>query len=106
MDKKFQSAREALEFYLTIGIRTEEGCLLWPRGTDNNGYGRVSVFGIPERIHILTWKILKGTIPVGMVICHTCDNPPCYEADHLFIGTQGDNIRDAIAKGRLVQPNR
>lgn len=42
----------------------------------------------------------RGPIPPGMVVCHSCDNDRCYEITHLWLGTQGDNIRDMYAKGR------
>lgn len=52
------------------------------------------------RAHRLAWELVHGPIPKGQVICHTCDNPRCVNVEHLFIGTQRDNILDSIRKGR------
>lgn len=51
-------------------------------------------------VHRLTWINTNGPIPKGMCVLHTCDNPPCVNLDHLFLGTQADNIADMVAKGR------
>lgn len=52
--------------------------------------------------HRYAWVLANGPIAPGLVVCHTCDNPPCINVDHLFIGTQADNVRDMYAKGRGV----
>ena len=51
-------------------------------------------------VHRWVWEQINGPIPVGMVVMHTCDNPPCFLYEHLMLGTRSDNQRDMIAKGR------
>lgn len=61
------------------------------------------------RAHQWAYAIYKGDIPVGSCVCHTCDQPRCINPDHLWLGTQADNMADMIAKGRkrsLVGPRR
>ena len=77
----------------------EKDCIEWSRSRDRNGYGKVRIKGKPMLAHRLSWILNKGYIPKGMLVCHKCDNPPCYNPDHLFIGTCADNMRDAREKG-------
>jgi HNH endonuclease len=64
------------------------------------GYGRLRHNGEDQYVHRLMWLTEKGEIRKGLHICHHCDNPPCCNVDHLFMGTSGDNQRDAYRKGR------
>ena len=66
----------------------------------NRGYGRIWVNGKPELAHRISWEIANGPIPKGMQVLHRCDNPSCVRPDHLFLGTQRDNMQDSIEKGR------
>lgn len=68
------------------------------------GYGMASVKENGKwrarRVHRVVWAEVHGPIPEGMFVCHHCDNPPCINIDHLFLGTPADNMRDRDAKGR------
>jgi len=65
-----------------------------------DGYGLLWIEGRSVRVHRFIWEHHNGTIPEGMVVCHRCDNPPCHNPDHLFLGTQKENMIDCASKGR------
>ena len=75
-------------------------CREWMGARNDRGYGQIVVDGQVVYVHRLMWMIGNGDIPDGMYVCHTCDNPPCFRPAHLFLGTNSDNQRDALAKGR------
>lgn len=75
-------------------------CLVWTGATNKGGYGILKARKIIHLAHRLAWQIANGPIPLGMQICHHCDNPPCIEVAHLFLGTMEDNMNDKIRKGR------
>jgi HNH endonuclease len=76
------------------------GCLEWMKGHDKFGYGFIHHNGGYMRTHRFIWELINGPIPEGMCVCHTCDNPPCCNIEHLFLGTNADNTADKMAKGR------
>lgn len=80
-----------------------EGCWSWSGYTDAHGYARMKVggrFGRLRGAHRVSWELYRGPIPVGLNVLHRCDNPICTNPDHLFLGTQADNVADRVAKGR------
>ena len=74
------------------------GCWNFTGSKDKNGYG---VFGFRQRrIHRVSYEFYVGKIPDGLFVCHKCDNPSCFNPDHLFLGTPKDNMIDKSIKGR------
>ena len=84
-----------------LNVRPEGTCWVWTGVRDKDGYGQFVVNGKNQRAHRIAWAEVNGPIPDGMLICHTCDNPPCVEVSHLFMGTCKDNLHDAALKGRM-----
>jgi Autographiviridae endonuclease len=80
-------------------------CKIWTKAVDGNGYGKIHRQGKFWKAHRYAWTLKFGKIPEGMLVLHKCDNPRCYNIAHLFLGTQSDNLKDAVAKGRWVRPS-
>lgn len=93
-DDKWRYAR----FMRKVKINQENGCWIWT-GCIN----KVTKYGHThnESAHRVIWKLIYGNIPKGMQILHHCDNPPCVNPYHLFLGTAKDNMHDRDKKGRM-----
>lgn len=78
-----------------------DGCWLWVGCRLKTGYGKFHLNGKTVRAHRLAYEMLVGPIPRGLLVCHHCDTRLCVKPDHLFVGTDGDNARDAAKKGRF-----
>lgn len=80
-------------------VRTNTGCIVWTGPTYVDGYGKIG-FAAERKTHRLSMILSGVRIPHGLSVLHRCDNPPCINPEHLCIGTQQDNIRDMVTKGR------
>lgn len=99
MDRKIMtglSTEERLRRY----SEERDGCLVWTGPSDRAGYGRISQGGKKRFVHRVSYELEKGPIPKGLLIRHTCDNPPCINPDHLLPGTDADNSHDKVQRGR------
>lgn len=91
------------DFWANVDVLDVGECWLWQRAR-NKGYGVLVVNGKDTYAHRHAYAIAKGVIPPGIHVCHTCDNPPCCNPSHLWLGTAADNNHDMIVKGRARRP--
>lgn len=85
------------------GPATESGCIPWTGAKDDKGYGRLGNKSLrlgTLASHRLAYELTHGPVPDGLFVLHRCDNPWCVNPDHLFVGTQADNMRDMRSKDR------
>lgn len=79
-------------------------CWLWTGALQSERYGCLAVREggrrMSIRAHRIAWELFRGPIPAGLNVLHACDQPRCANPEHLFLGTQADNIRDCVMKGR------
>lgn len=78
----------------------ESGCWIWVGAVDGSGYGKIKIASIEWKSHRLSYALFNGPIPDGFNVCHRCDVPSCANPEHLFVGTQSDNIMDMHVKRR------
>ncbi|NGX57222.1 MAG: hypothetical protein K940chlam3_00107 [Chlamydiae bacterium] len=83
--------------------KQSDGCWLWKGVKNRKGYGQ---FGIDSKMlscHRVSWKLYRGELPAGVHVLHKCDVRNCVNPDHLFLGTNKDNVIDSVHKGRRSQ---
>jgi hypothetical protein len=88
-------------FHRNYRVDPVTGCWVWMDWVNDKGYGMLNLPGERKvRAHRFSWELNHGPIPDGMKVLHKCDNPPCVNETHLFLGTAQDNARDMVLKGR------
>jgi hypothetical protein len=81
-------------------VKKTDICWTWKGSRNGDGYGHFFFNGRVMLAHRVVWTMANGAIPDGLQVLHKCDNPPCVRPDHLFLGTQLDNLADMEKKGR------
>lgn len=90
-------------FWLGVRKAGPDECWPWMKGTTTAGYGAIRRKNELFLAHRLAWEVEHGSIPNGRDVLHECDNPPCCNPAHLFLGDQASNVRDAAIKGRMMR---
>lgn len=92
-----EKTKNRLKKYIS---KKENGCWLWIGAKHRQGYGNIGIKGKAQLVHRVIWEMENGHIPEGMKVCHKCDITSCCNPDHLFLGSQKDNMKDCRIKGR------
>ena len=93
-------------FWLHVDKGGPNGCWIWTRYRQRQGYGWVCVQQKYYLAHRLAWEFVNGPVPDGLFVLHKCDNPPCVNPDHMFLGDHQANCDDKIRKGRIALGER
>jgi hypothetical protein len=99
----YKITRERIQASIKVSV---SGCWEWQLYIRRNGYGQMKFEGKTVDAHRVSYRAHKGEIPDGMYVCHTCDVKRCCNPEHLFLGTQGENMHDYVSKGGRLGPKR
>jgi len=100
---KGQYAREPIETRFFNSVDKTDTCWLWTSAIDGTGRGTIKYNGKSTGAHRVSWILHNGEIPLGLSVCHECDNPVCVNPKHLFLGTHKDNMQDMTSKNRQAK---
>ena len=96
--QKFRATPE--DFWKRVSMPHPDECWVWQGATSRFGYGILRFAGKAYKAHRLAWLLTSGEIPDDRWVLHRCDNPPCCNPQHLFLGTHLENMQDMARKGR------
>jgi len=92
-----------VRFWPNVDKRGPDECWPWKAGVGGDGYGRVRNGSKQDSAHRVSWELNNGPIPDGLHVLHKCDNRPCVNPAHLFLGTHQDNMADMVKKERTTR---
>lgn len=93
----------AERFWGKVNIHSKNECWEWTGGKTGNGYGSFYFGGCWCAAHRAAWILTYGAIPKGLCVLHHCDHPWCMNPNHLFLGTNADNVADRVCKDRSAR---
>lgn len=100
------SKNDIIRFWSLVDKSNIDGCWPWRSLSGSKFYGTFYINGVSRASHRISYYLETGIDPVGSLVCHRCDNPPCVRPDHLFMGTTSTNVADKIKKGRHSNTNQ
>lgn len=105
-NRRIRSTPELSEerFWAKVDKRTDEECWNWMGFKTKAGYGQLTVCQQLLYAHRFSWELKNGKVPEGRYLCHKCDNPSCVNPEHLYAGTQKDNMKDMSIRKRFSHP--
>lgn len=99
----------ACRLWSRVAIGKPDECWPWTLSKADKGYGQIMVRTNGQRrplgTHRVAWEVTHGSIPDGLWVLHSCDNPPCCNPSHMRLGTNADNVADMIARKRRTVVN-
>jgi hypothetical protein len=100
------SQKDEIRFWRFVGLHSHYDCWDWNGALNKDGYATFSIQGKSYRANRFSWEMHNGEIPDGINVLHKCDNRACVNPNHMFLGSQKDNVQDAISKGRQNQSTK
>ena len=94
------SPMDIARFWSRVDVRSPLDCWEWRGGKHEKGYGVFRIGQKPYRAPRLAWEFFNRSALGSLYACHRCDNPLCCNPEHIFAGSQRDNMADMVAKGR------
>lgn len=93
-------------FWSNVDIKSDLMCWNWIGKRNGSGYGIISVGNKPKIASRVSWWFHYGEISSSELVLHKCDNPPCVNPKHLYLGNHHDNMMDCVLRGRHIFKNK